>query len=52
MPYALRKSGDKWKVVNSDTGHVKGTHSSKAKAQKQLNLLRAVKTGWKPTKSK
>ena len=49
MPYAVRKSNNKYKVVNKDTGKVKGTHASKAKAQKQVNLLRGVEAGWKPT---
>ena len=48
MPYAIRKSGSKWKVVNSETGDVKGTHDSEEKAEKQLRLLNAVKHGFKP----
>lgn len=49
MPYAIRKRNEKFVVVNKDTGHVKGTHSSRAKAQRQVNLLRGVEHGWKPT---
>ena len=49
MPYSLRKRDGKWAVVNTDTGNVKGTHESKPKATRQLNLLRAVKHGWRPT---
>jgi hypothetical protein len=39
MPYGVRKSGDKFKVVNKETGRVFGTHSSKEKANKQLAAL-------------
>ncbi|KKN82245.1 hypothetical protein LCGC14_0310580 [marine sediment metagenome] len=49
MPFALQKRGDVWKVVNTDTGQVKGTHESKIKGQRQLNLLRGIKHGFKPT---
>lgn len=52
MPYAIRKSGDKFKVVNKETGHVKGTHASREKAQKQVNLLRGVEHDWRPTGKK
>ncbi len=49
MPYSLRKVDGSWKVVNKETGHVKGTHSSMIKAKRQMNLLRGVEHGWKPT---
>jgi hypothetical protein len=39
MPYAVRKSGDKYKVVNKNTGRVYGTHDSKEKANRQLAAL-------------
>jgi len=39
MPYGIRKSGDKYKVVNKETGRVFGTHPSKEKAKKQLAAL-------------
>ena len=52
MPYAMRKRGEKWVVVNEDTGQVKGTHTSKTKAQLQINLLRGIEHGWKPTGAK
>jgi len=52
VPYSVRKSGEKFNVVNKETGDVKGTHASRAKAQKQVNLLRGVKHGWTPTKGK
>jgi hypothetical protein len=39
MPYAVRKSGDKYKVVNKNTSKVYGTHDSKEKANRQLAAL-------------
>ena len=45
MPYAIQKAGAQWKVVNKDTGKVKGTHKSRAAAQKQINLLRGIEHG-------
>ena len=50
MPYSIEKRDDKYVVINTDTGKVKGTHDSKIKAQRQMKLLYAVKSGWKPTK--
>ena len=41
MPYSVRKRGKKYVVVNKDTGKVKGTHPSKAKANRQLRALYA-----------
>jgi len=35
--------------VNTETKKVKGTHDTKAEAQKQINLLRGVERGWRPT---
>ena len=37
--------------VSSPSG-VKAKHTTKKKAQKQANLLRAVEHGWKPTGKK
>ena len=36
MPYAVRKSGAKWQIVNKDTGKVVGTSTSKAKAEASI----------------
>ena len=52
MPYAIEKRGDKWVVLNTETKDVKGHHDSKIKAQRQINLLRAVEHGWEPTGAK
>lgn len=49
MPYAIKKRGKKWAVVNTETGKVKGRHDSRAAAQRQVNLLRGVEHNWKPT---
>lgn len=50
MPYAIRKRGTKFIVVNTDKGTVKGTHSTKAKAQAQMRLLYGIEHGMKPRK--
>lgn len=52
MPYAMEQRGKKWVVFNTETKDVKGTHDSKIKAQRQINLLRAVEHGWEPTGAK
>jgi len=41
MPYKIRKSGKRYLVVNAETGSVKGTHGTKAKALAQLRALYA-----------
>ncbi len=48
MPYAIRKVGDKYKVVNKQTGHVKGTHTSRAEAASQMRLLYGIEHGMVP----
>lgn len=52
MPYAIRKRDTKFAVINTETGKTKGTHTSRIKAQRQVNLLRGVERGWKPTGKK
>lgn len=52
MPYAVRKKGEKWLTVNSETGEVKGTHDSKQKAVAQLRLLYGVEHGMTPRSKK
>lgn len=52
MPYSIRKTDNKFKVVNTATGKTKGTHPSRTSAQKQINLLRGVEHGWVPTGAK
>lgn len=52
MPYAIRKKGNQYLTVNKETGKVKGTHASYAKAERQRRLLEGVEHGWKPTGKK
>jgi len=52
MPYAVRKRGTKFVTINKTTGEVKGTHTSRIKAERQRRLLEGVKRGWKPTGKK
>jgi len=49
MPYDIEKRGDKWVVFNTETKDVKGRHDSEIKAKRQINLLRGIEGGWKPT---
>ena len=46
-PVKISKVGGKFKVKTPGGTKAKGT--TKAKAQKQANLLRGVEHGWKPT---
>jgi hypothetical protein len=39
MPWKVRKSGNKYQVVNSETGDVKGTHDTEEGAKKQVAAL-------------
>ena len=53
MPYAVRPLGDGYyKVVNTKTGAVLAKRTTKDKAEKQVNLLRALEAdpNWKPKK--
>lgn len=56
MPYGVRydkdRKGKKWVTYNTRTGDVKGTHETKAGAERQRNLLEGLKHGWKPTGKK
>jgi len=47
MPVRIRKINHKYRVTHGGKVSAKGT--TKAKAKRQANLLRAVKHGWKPT---
>ena len=44
MPYRIEKRGKKFVVVNRKTGKVKGTHTTKASALKQMRLLYSVES--------
>ena len=41
MPFAIRKLGRQFVVINKNTGHVKGTHPTREQANKQLAALHA-----------
>jgi hypothetical protein len=47
-PVRMRRRGSRYQVT--DAGRVTAKGTSKAKAQRQANLLRAVAHGWKPTR--
>jgi hypothetical protein len=49
MPYSIRKRGNGYEVVNRDTGEVHAKHTTRAKAQAQVRLLRGTEHGWHPT---
>ena len=49
MPFVIRKSGKKWKLVNEETGRVLGVHSSYVKARAQQ---KAVYVHAKPSEKK
>ena len=53
MPYKIIRKGNKYLIVNKETGKVKGTHSSRLKATAQMRLLYGVERGGlKPTGAK
>lgn len=47
MPVRITKTKRGYRVTHGSKVSAKGT--TKAKARRQANLLRAVKHGWKPT---
>ena len=50
MPYKAKPAGKgKVKVVNVETGRVHAKATTPAKAKRQMNLMRGVEHGWKPT---
>lgn len=48
MPYKIKKSGSKYKVVKEGDGKVMGTHDTKKEALKQLKALYANEDGEDP----
>lgn len=47
MPYEIRKNGENYEVINSDTGDVKAVHEppdAEEKARKQVELLHHVES--------
>ena len=51
MPYKVKATDGKFKVVNPETGKVHAKKTTKTKAEKQARLLRAVEHGFKPATS-
>lgn len=50
VPYEIRKDGDCYYVVNSETGEVKAEHeppNAKEKAERQVRLLDGIEHGMK-----
>lgn len=52
MPYAIRKRGSSYEVVNTETGRVHAKHTTKKKAEAQVRLLRGVEHGMKPRRKR
>lgn len=50
MPGGIRKRGSKFSVMWGGRRTAKAT--TRGKAQRQLNLLRGLKHGWKPTRKR
>lgn len=49
MPYEIvRHAKDDYSVVNAETGKVHAKHTSRAKAEAQVRLLRGVEHGMVP----
>lgn len=42
MPYKKEKKGDKWCVINADTGDEKACHNTEEEADRQIRLLHAI----------
>ena len=49
MPYTIRKSGNRFRIVRKDTGKVVGASSSRADAQASIRARLAGEHGWKPS---
>jgi len=50
MPVKIRKSGKSYRVT--DAGRVTAKQTTKTKAKRQADLLRATAHGWKPTRKR
>lgn len=48
MPVRIKRRGNRYRVTDAGRTTAKGT--TKTKAKRQANLLRAVTHGWKPTR--
>jgi len=50
MPVKISRKGSRYRVT--DAGRVTARGTTRAKAGRQANLLRAVAHGWKPTRKR
>ena len=50
MPYEIRKKGNKFHVINSETNEDKGASDSREKAIAHMRLMYGVEHGMKPRK--
>lgn len=48
MPYGMKRKGNRYQVVNTETGKVYST-TTREKAQKQLALLKSLEKGYTET---
>lgn len=48
MPYIIRKQGNKWAIIEKNTGKVVGTADTKEDAQSSARARLAGEHGWKP----
>lgn len=48
MPYAVKRKGNRYQVVDTDTGKVHST-TTREKADKQLRLLQAIEKDYTKT---
>ena len=52
MPYQVKKQGDKYVIINKETGKVVGHSDTKAKAEASVRARLGGEHGWKPTGKK
>jgi hypothetical protein len=52
MPYDVVRVGNKFKIVNKDTGKTVGTSETRAKAESSVRARLAGEHGWKGTKKR
>ena len=52
MPYKIIKRGDKWAIVNKDTGKTVGMSSSKEEVKSSVRARLGGEHGWKPSRKK
>ena len=48
MPYQVRRKGNRYQVVNTETGKIHST-TTRAKAEKQLRVLKGIEKDWTAT---